>query len=156
MTYDALRRGRISQRGQWYSVTTVAYHRTPWFFDPACARAAILELRSTAHLGGVGTFAWVLMPDHLHWLLSLEGDAKLADVMRRFKSRSARAVNGVLGRTGPIWQRAYYDHALRRDEDLRLVARYLIGNPLRAGLATEVGRYPYWDAIWVTRQGAEV
>ncbi len=81
MTYDALRRGRVSQCGQWYSVTTVAYHRTPWFFDPACARAAILELRSTAHLGGVGTFAWVLMPDHLHWLLSLEGDAKLADVM---------------------------------------------------------------------------
>ena len=156
MTYDALRRGRISQHGRCYSVTTVAYHRTPWFLDLACARAAIRELRGTTHLFGAGTLAWVLMPDHLHWLLSIEGDAKLTDVLRRFKSRSARAVNGVLRRTGPIWQRAYYDHALRREEDLRFAARYLIGNPLRAGLVTEAGGYPHWDAVWVTSQGPEV
>ncbi|HEB85657.1 MAG TPA: hypothetical protein ENI68_01375, partial [Gammaproteobacteria bacterium] len=72
------------------------HHRTPWFLDLACARAVIRELRGSTHLFGAGTLAWVLMPDHLHWLLSLEGDARLADVLRRFKSRSARVVNGFV------------------------------------------------------------
>ncbi len=48
MTYDALRRGRVSQRGLYYSVTTVTYRRTPWFRNPACARVAIVELRESA------------------------------------------------------------------------------------------------------------
>ncbi len=156
MTYDALRRGRVSQRSLYYSVTTVTYRRTPWFRNPACARAVIVELRENAQVCGTATFAWVLIPDHLHWLFALEGDLGLAGIMRRFKSRSAHAVNHVLGRTGPLWQRAYYDHALRRDEDLHMSARYLIENPVRAGLVRDVGHYPHWDAIWVTRRGAEV
>jgi len=41
------------------------------------------------------------------------------------------------------------DHALRSDEDLRAVARYVIANPVRAGLAQRVGGYPFWDAVWI-------
>ncbi len=156
MTYDALRRGRVSERGRCYSVTTVTSRRIPWFRAPACARAAILVLRDTARTCRVTTVAWVLMPDHLHWLFALDCDVALADVMRRFKSRSAQAVNRVLDRTGPVWQRAYYDHALRRDEDLRRAARYVIENPLRAGLVPRLGDYPYWDSVWASRHGVEV
>ena len=48
-----------------------------------------------------------------------------------------------------LWQRGYYDRAIRSDEDLPSIARYIVGNPIRAGLVTSVGQYPHWDASWI-------
>jgi len=48
-----------------------------------------------------------------------------------------------------VWQDGFHDHALRREEDLKEVARYIIANPVRAGLVTRVGDYPLWDACWL-------
>lgn len=70
-------------------------------------------------------------------------------VVNRLKSASARHVNRFIGRQGALWQRAYHDHALRSEESLREVARYIIANPLRAGLAHRIGDYPFWNAVWV-------
>jgi REP element-mobilizing transposase RayT len=89
------------------------------------------------------------MPDHLHWLVTLTGRPQLGRLMQRFKSRSAIAINRRLGREGKVWQSAYHDHGLRRNEDLQAAARYLVGNPLRAGLVEQIGDYPHWDAVWV-------
>ncbi|MNN82247.1 hypothetical protein D3C81_1991650 [compost metagenome] len=54
-----------------------------------------------------------------------------------------------VGRKGSLWQQGYHDRALRRDEDLVKLARYVVANPLRAGLVEKLGDYPLWDAIWV-------
>jgi len=48
-----------------------------------------------------------------------------------------------------IWQPGFHDRALRRQEDLRAVARYVVANPIRAGLAETVGDYALWDACWL-------
>jgi len=89
------------------------------------------------------------MPDHLHWLLQLGDDITLGRLMHAAKGASARTINQALGRHGPLWQRGYHDHALRGHEDIRAIARYIAGNPLRAGLVTSIGDYPLWDAAWV-------
>jgi REP element-mobilizing transposase RayT len=73
----------------------------------------------------------------------------LSQMMRTFKGRAARQVNQALQRTGRVWETAFYDHALRRDEEVKAVARYIIANPIRAGLVTRIGDYPLWDAVWV-------
>ena len=73
----------------------------------------------------------------------------LAFVMKSFKAKSAQQVNHYLQRSGALWQKAYYDHALRKEEDIRAVARYIVANPLRAGLVDKLGNYPLWDAIWL-------
>jgi len=65
------------------------------------------------------------------------------------KGRSARAVNALLGARGRLWDRGVHDHALRSDESLRAVARYIVLNPVRAGLVRKVGLYPFWDAVWL-------
>jgi REP element-mobilizing transposase RayT len=65
------------------------------------------------------------------------------------KSYSARRVNTVIGRGGRVWQRGFHDHAVRKDESLEDIARYVVLNPVRAGLVGSVGAYPLWDAIWV-------
>lgn len=149
MGYDQLRKGRVSVAHQVYFVTTVTRHRVAYFNDLWVGRCVVNELRRLHDEGFVQSMAWVVMPDHLHWLISLEDSFDLGTLMKTLKARSAKAVNTQLDRHGSIWQRAYYDHALRKDEDVRGVARYMLNNPLRAGLVTDIGQYSLWDAIWI-------
>ncbi len=149
MTYQNLTKGRVSLPWHACHITTVTWNRQPWFANFNVARLVIAEMRQTHNAKTLNSLAWVLMPDHLHWLFQLNDEATLSAVINLFKGRSARTVNLYLGRTGKVWQRAYFDHALRKDEDLQSVARYIVGNPLRKGLVNHIGDYPYWDAIWL-------
>ncbi len=152
--HTALRRGRASIPGQVYHLTSVTADRAPVFSDWNVGRLLPPMLNDAALLGESKTLAWVLMPDHLHWLLQLGGDRSLPDVVRRLKSASAIRINKATGRSGSLWESAFHDHALRRDEDIRRSARYIIANPLRAGLVNSIGDYPLWDAIWLDEQVA--
>lgn len=149
MTYDALRRGRCSLAGYAYHVTVVTAGRQPVFADFECARLAIREMRRCDATAQTKTLAWVLMPDHLHWLFILGVQASLARLIHDFKGRSARRLNRHRQTTGPLWQRAYHDHAVRSDEDVHAIARYIVANPLRAGLVEKIGQYSHWDAAWL-------
>ena len=93
--------------------------------------------------------AWVLMPDHAHWLLQLGEVEGLEALVSRLKGVSARQVNAALSRHGAVWQKGFHDRALRSDEDMQVVARYIVANPLRSGLAKRIGDYPYWNAVWL-------
>ncbi len=96
--------------------------------------------------------AWVLMPDHAHWLLQLGEEDALEKVVTNLKTASARAANRALGRQGSVWSRAFHDHALRNDECANMVARYIIENPVRAGLVVCVTDYPYWNAWFLSHE----
>jgi REP element-mobilizing transposase RayT len=79
-----------------------------------------------------------------------------ADVMafmQRFKQASAFACNRLLGEKGPFWQRSYYDHVLRRDEDLESVRSYISENPVRAGLAEVPEEYPFSGSLVAAWEG---
>ncbi|MDY0012324.1 MAG: transposase [Rhodocyclaceae bacterium] len=149
MTYDALRRGRYSAPGNAYHVTIVTAERAPLFSDLFHARAIVGEMRRCDQAARSATLAWALMPDHLHWLFVLGPDVSLAKILHGFKGRSARELNRLRGGLGPVWQRGYHDHAVRGQEDVLTIARYLVGNPLRAGLVDDLGQYPHWDAVWL-------
>ena len=71
MPGDALRRGRYSRNNQIYSITTVCRDRQPLFADFGAARLLIREIRRLHDEGDVTSLAWVVMPDHLHWLIQL-------------------------------------------------------------------------------------
>ncbi|PUA43987.1 transposase [Pseudomonas protegens] len=143
-----LRRGRYSESGRAYLITTVVHQRRPLFSDWCLARLVVAELKHVQDLGLADSLAWVLMPDHLHWLLQLRA-ATLPQVMQRMKSRSTRQLNQHLGLRGAQWQSGYHDRAVRDGEDIRPIARYIIANPLRAGLVQRIGDYPLWDACWL-------
>ncbi len=153
MSYDELRKGRYSIPNQIYCVTTVTRNRRPLFNEINTARSLVHELRRLHENKHVTSIAWVIMPDHLHWLLQLNEYWPLSKVMKSLKANSALTINHHLGQRGSIWQKAYYDRATRKYEDIRGIARYIIANPLRAGLAKNIGDYPHWDCIWMSDQG---
>ncbi len=143
-----LRKGRASLDGQVYLVTFTTVFRAPLFADPETARVACTALTDMRLWRHAALLAWVLMPDHWHGLIQLDNEA-LSRTVQRLKCNTARRVNLVAARCGAVWAPAFHDHALRSEEDLLHVARYIVLNPVRAGLVRRVGDYPYWDAIWI-------
>ncbi|AZN37782.1 REP-associated tyrosine transposase [Iodobacter ciconiae] len=142
-----LRKGRFSQGQQIYLVTAVTQHRLPVFSDWKIGRKLVHELQAADREGMCSTLAFVVMPDHFHWLLALGEQADLSDLLHLVKGRSSREIGRVTGIRG-IWQQGFHDHAARFDEDIQEMARYVVANPLRAGLVQHLGDYPLWDAIF--------
>ena len=149
MSYDDLRKGRYSQKNRIYCVTTVTNDRYPFFVKFTAARLLVGEMRHLHINGQVVSLAWVIMPDHLHWLLQLSGESSLSDVVKLLKGRSSRKINEALGRQGSLWQRAFHERAMRREDNIRNIARYIVANPLRAGLVSDMRDYSHWDCVWV-------
>ncbi len=147
--HKALRKGRVSLPNHAYLITATTIERQRFFahFNAGCAAARCFE--NPQILGDAKMLTWVLMPDHAHWLIHLGEQDELSIVVNRLKSSSARMANRELGREGKLWDAAFHDHALRTDEDLKNVARYIVANPLRAGLVKRFGDYPFWNAVWL-------
>ena len=143
-----LRRARCSMPGRLYMLTTVTHRRKPLFHDLRFARLVIQNLRYAEEQHHCRSLTWVVMPDHVHWLIELK-EVTLGTLMQRFKCQSSNALHKAGAKGKPVWQAGYYDRALRRDEDVFKVARYIVANPVRAGLVSSVGAYPHWDAAWL-------
>ncbi|MGI9258182.1 MAG: REP-associated tyrosine transposase [Gammaproteobacteria bacterium] len=163
MAYQAphsrnLRKGRYSEVGGFYFLTTSAAGRRRLFEETDRAR---IVLDAILWLHAADRFivdAAVVMPDHLHLVGQLGDESRrdaaptnqvrqeavptLAKVMHTLKSYSAKRLIGA-GATAPVWQDGYHDHGLRDNEDYRARVRYVVQNPVRAGLVRRVGDYPF-------------
>jgi putative transposase len=76
----------------------------------------------------------VVMPNHVHGIIWLtdRGRRPLSDVIGRFKTRSARRINERRNAMGiPLWQRDYYEHIVRDEEDLSRIRQYIVDNPVK-------------------------
>jgi len=146
---SALRRCRHSMASQIYLLTTVTHGRKPLFINRELATATCRLIGQPSLWRGSQLLCWVLMPDHWHGIVELGSYEPLSELMRRFKSVTATEVNRDRRAHGAVWASGYHDHALRYEEDLVGVARYVVANPLRAELVTRIGDYPYWDAVWL-------
>lgn len=140
--YQALRLGRHSQCNRAYVITFTTKNRKPWFENFWLARIVVNALRTTPKQE---TFCYVVMPDHVHWLMALTGNHELSKVVWSVKSFSAHSINRFLNQSGSIWQAGFHDRAVRDEDAMIDVARYLVANPIRAGLCDDIGMYSHWD-----------
>ncbi|WP_250444944.1 REP-associated tyrosine transposase [Lysobacter enzymogenes] len=152
--YQALRRGRHSEAQRIYLVTTTCIRRRRIFASDHVARIATAAITHPDKWLGAQLLCWVLMPDHWHGLIRLTDGVRLESVVASMKGRTARAVNRALDRKGFVWMPGFHDHALREEEDVVHIARYIVANPKRAGLVERIEDYPYWDAIWAERKAS--
>ncbi len=99
-------------------------------------RIADVVLRSLQHWDGTryDLLAWCVMPNHVHIVFRAFCGERLDAIVKSWKSFSARRVNSLLARTGAFWQREYYDHLIRDEDELEKAIEYTLMNPLRAGL----------------------
>ena len=145
--YRALRAGRVSIPNHAYLLTTVSAERRPWFGHPDIADVAARWLSSPDIWADSRILCWVLMPDHWHALVVLGTKRALSTSMQHAKGASSREIARRFG-VHPLWQQGFHDRAVRDDEDLRAAARYVVANPLRAGLVDAIERYRFWHSAW--------
>jgi REP element-mobilizing transposase RayT len=81
-------------------------------------------------------FLWLLMPDHLHALVSCPRDEDLTKLVTAWKRFTARE-------TGIVWQKGFFDHRLRADESFEEKAQYIRQNPVRKGLTATPETWPH-------------
>jgi REP element-mobilizing transposase RayT len=143
-----LRKGRYSQAGGIYFITTSTFQRYPLFrtFTYACVMSR--QLHAIESLNCCKCLCWVVMPDHIHLLVQLT-EGSLNQLVQQLKSRSAVMINRQFGTNGTIWSKGFYDHALRRHESIQSISDYIIHNPVRAGLVAHPSKYPFWNSAWI-------
>ena len=136
------------------------YAAPNWYFLTICAAekralfGKIIELEMVpSYAGQVVERTWlrlpefyprialenfILMPNHFHAILvmgeatplSRQRDYGLPEVVRGFKSMSAREINRGMHGPRPLWQRGYYEHIIRDDADLARIREYIDNNPI--------------------------
>ena len=143
-----LRNGRVSLPNHIYLITFTTKNRAELFNDFRLACAASRALSEPGLWRDARLMTWVLMPDHWHGLLQLGDVESLSTVVGRAKAISARVVNTLRGTSSTVWQPGFHDRALRTDEAVLDVARYVIANPVRAGLSGRIDDYSFWDSEW--------
>jgi len=146
-----LRTGRWSEAGQIYLLTSATWQRRPVFADQALGRVVVAAMAHYEAAGQVDSLAFVVMPEHFHWLVSLGAGMTLAKLMGGLKGYTLRRIMPLVRARypqDPLWQEGYHDHALRQDEDVCQAATYVVANPLRAGLVQNLADYPLWGSQW--------
>jgi len=148
--YRALRRYRFSSPNQIYLITfTTEKRQTEFFRSDQAARNFCSALNDQRLWQEAKLMCWVLMPDHVHLLIQIGDRESISQLINRIKTNTARKVNLTLDRTGRFWGKGFHDRAVRSEENIVDIARYIVMNPIRAGLVNSVGMYPYWNAIWL-------
>lgn len=132
-----------------YFITICAKSGRAIFSRKKLAQKTIDFLRKRKEKNNYKIYAYCLMPDHLHILLNpADSNIPISKFLQTLKSQTGfwcKKEHGL-----PLWQRGFYDHIVRRNEDLVKIAQYILDNPIRKGLAEKAEEYPYsgsWDDI---------
>ncbi len=145
-----LRNYRVSESNRIYLLTTASYKREPLFSDIDLGRVVARSMQHHHRYGYVDSIAFVVMPDHLHWLVKLSPGITPSRLMHSLKSATSREINSRCDTTGRrVWQPGFREYALRHNKEVLDTARHIVNNPLRAGLVRHLGEYPLWDALWL-------
>ena len=97
--------------------------------------------------------AWVVMPNHLHALMTPGAGHDLSKILQSLKSYSANEANKILFRQGKFWQQESFDRYIRNHEHFVSVVRYIENNPVKASLCKRPEDWPYSSA-WFRRYGS--
>jgi REP element-mobilizing transposase RayT len=127
----------LSRLDELHSARIEAYldagHGACWLKDSRAAtivRDALLFFEGDRYQ----MLAWCVMPNHVHAVFTPMDGRALPAIVHSWKSFTAKEVNRIVGRVGPLWQPESYDHLVRDKADLAHATRYVLENPRKAGL----------------------
>ena len=146
---------RLKLEGGTFFFTVVTYKRQPVFDIPECIthhRASIKETRRTYPFV---IDAWVLLPEHMHCIWTLpDKDNNYSRLWGLIKQGFTKRAKGILPeqsnflsrikhREASVWQRRFWEHEIRDDEDLNHHIDYIHYNPVKHGYVKKVQDWPF-------------
>ena len=129
--------------------------RRPAFLDPEIAGYAVDQILQIAEAFEIELSAYCFMPDHVHVLaMGLHDQSETVTMIVRWKQKT-----GYWHRQRTrefLWQPGYWERVLRDEDDVAQAVRYIVANPLRAGLAIDLTTYPWIGASrWTIKELAD-
>jgi len=125
-----------------YFLTTCTAFRRPFFAASSVANAVAVQLIHDADHFEFVVLAYCLMPDHLHALVEAQSEqSDFQAFVKRFKQTTGFRHRQLT--RNALWQPGFHERVLRNDEASPAVVRYILENPVRAGLAKQIGEYPF-------------
>jgi REP element-mobilizing transposase RayT len=125
--------------GRWEAALDAAKESPRWLADERVARMVVESIRWRD--GKVyELLAFCIMPNHVHMVFST--DNPLPVVMQSLKGYTSRQANQILNRKGKFWQDESYDHVVRNEEELERILKYVVNNPVKAGLVYAPEQWP--------------
>lgn len=123
-----------------------------WLNDERIAKIVVDSLHfGERNLSQYELYAYVVMPNHIHVLLSPHVD--LRKITKGIKGSTGRRANQVLERTGEhFWQRESFDHWVRNNDSFVRILNYIESNPVKADLVAELQHWPWSSASDTTIQ----
>jgi putative transposase len=136
---------RVHQAGV-YFVTTDTWQRRPIFNKPNVADIVLDQILQCREKGFYMLHAFVIMPDHLHLLLTPGMHASLEKAMQMIKGGSAFRIKKELSYRFPIWHAGFHDRWMRDQKEYETRLSYILDNPVVAKLASHAKEYPWSSA----------
>jgi putative transposase len=126
-------------------VTFTCYHRRVGFSSAALSDLFIEVLESMRRRFHLCVYGYVVMPEHVHLLISEPERGVLADAIHFLKLSFAKRACSLLSQDQPgsFWQKRYYDRNIRNYHEFTVKLRYIHRNPVRRGLVKEPGEWKW-------------
>ena len=129
-----------------YSLTFCTEQRQRLFTDGVVVDLVLQQIVRASREQKFAVLAYCFMPDHVHLLV--EGTAEDSDGKRFIKAfKQYSGYYYAQKYRKPLWQRYGFEHVVRDEEASIHVAKYILANPVRAGLAATVEKYPYMGSL---------
>ena len=100
-------------------------------------------LRLNVAAGKFQLHDFVLMPDHLHLLMTLPGDTTIEKAMQLIKGGFPYRLKREFGYQGEVWQRGFSEVRISDGQSFLQHREYIVQNPVKAGLVDTAEQYPY-------------
>lgn len=138
--------------GQWDKVLDKGKNGPMWLREQAVAQIVADSLH---YLDGerYTLDCYTIMSNHVHVVFQPLEEADgayhaLPRIMHSLKGFTATKANRLLGRSGAFWQHESYDHVVRNEDALHRIRRYILDNPVKAGLIDDPDEWPWSYASW--------
>jgi len=130
-----------------YFVTFSTWQRRRLFIVESYARLLLKTLYSYRRQGSFELHAFVVMPEHVHLLLTPALGVTLERSLQFIKGGYSRALSVEQGRKSEVWQRGFTDHRIRDAADFDIHRSYIHENPVRRGIVKSSSEYRYCSAF---------
>ncbi|PYX22938.1 MAG: transposase [Acidobacteria bacterium] len=143
----ALRPSRLFSPPGTYFVTFSTWNRRRLFQVENYARLFLKTLFHYRREGQYSLHAFVLMPDHVHLLLTPTHDVTIERALQLIKGGYSHALGALIGRKSEVWQRGFTDHRIRDAQDFAHHRNYIHQNPVVGCLVFNASEYRYCSAF---------
>ena len=138
--------GRLISPPGIYFITFSTWQRRRLFVVENYVRLFLQTLYRYRREGRFQLHAFVVMPEHVHLLLTPANDVTIEHAIQLIKGGYSHALGEILGHKREIWQRGFTDHRIRDEQDFLHHHNYIHSNPVERGLVSDPSEYRYCSA----------